>query len=600
MAPHLRHHKQNNAQRPAVVLSSNSVVGQRMAVSLGVELSNRFGDGAVEVIRSVERLMSEVMPLQVAPETLDVVQPRSIVRQPLDGEPGGALGERGAACLAGVDRAVVEDEHEGLDRNPELGPIAPIDLLQESDEVRASFGPAGVNNELALRPVEHPEHRHFGALARRRNAQIGPSLGPDVRQVRMGERFGLVAEEQHDVTGLSLRFEQLPAQARPVHGVGVLPTFQRVAGSPPAEAPLFPQHDGQPRDRDAHACAHLDLIRQTRQRPVRAIGHRRGQDLLGHRQGALSLDGSWPRRDRCLQRLEPPRPEGAAPEPHRILAHPEGLGDLAAGPARQGEQNRPRSVRFAAIPRVAQSNQRRFLFCVCPNRGFARHDPSLKSDQTMESRPASVGQPDHTCLARRHPQIQLAFCLAHARRKFVAVYKATHAPLARDVIASLGEVYATEARIRGRRAEERRAVRQAETKPILDGLKTRLMTALAELPSRSSLVEAIKYMLGHWAGLTVFLEDGRIEVDTNTVERTMRPIALGRKNALFAGSESGARTWAILASLINTAKLNDLDPQTYLADVLERMISGRTPVNRLDELLAWNWKAARDALVTAA
>ena len=188
----------------------------------------------------------------------------------------------------------------------------------------------------------------------------------------------------------------------------------------------------------------------------------------------------------------------------------------------------------------------------------------------------------------------------HARRKFVAVYKATHAPLARDVIASLGEVYAIEARIRGRNAAERRAVRQAETKPIMDGLKTRLMTALAELPSRSSLVEAIKYMLGHWAGLTVFLEDGRIEVDTNTVERTMRPIALGRKNALFAGSESGARTWAILASLINTAKLNDLDPQTYLADVLERMISGRTPVNRLDELLAWNWKAARAALATAA
>ena len=203
-------------------------------------------------------------------------------------------------------------------------------------------------------------------------------------------------------------------------------------------------------------------------------------------------------------------------------------------------------------------------------------------------------------LARRHPQIQLAFCLAHARRKFVAVYKATHAPLARDVIAALSEVYAIEARIRGRSAAERRAVRQAETKPIMEALKARLMTALAELPSRSSLVEAIKYMLGHWAGLTLFLEDGRIEVDTNTVERTMRPIALGRKNALFAGSESGARTWAILASLINTAKLNDLDPQTYLADVLERMISGRTPVNRLDELLAWNWKAARAAMATAA
>src|SRR3712207_1447403 len=91
-------------------------------------------------------------------------------------------------------------------------------------------------------------------------------------------------------------------------------------------------------------------------------------------------------------------------------------------------------------------------------------------------------------LARCHPHIQLAFCLAHARRKFVAVYKATHAPLARDVIASPGEVYAIEAQIWGRNAEERRAVRQTETKPIMDALKTRLMAALAELPSRSSLV----------------------------------------------------------------------------------------------------------------
>src|SRR3954471_22824122 len=99
------------------MLSSSSVVGQRMAVSLGVERSNRFVDGAVEVIRTVERLMSEVMPLQVAPESLDVVQLRRVFRQPLDREPVGALGERGAACLAGVDRAVVEDQNEGLDRD---------------------------------------------------------------------------------------------------------------------------------------------------------------------------------------------------------------------------------------------------------------------------------------------------------------------------------------------------------------------------------------------------------------------------------------------------------------------------------------------------
>ena len=152
------------------LLSSNSPVGQRMAASFGVEFPDSIVDGLIEVFRSRGGLVSEVMPLQVAPDRFDVVQLRSVFRQPLDPEPVGALGERGAACLAGVDRAVVEDEHEGLDRNPELGPIAPIDLLQESDEVRASFGPAGVNNELAPSPVEHAEHCHFGALARGWNA----------------------------------------------------------------------------------------------------------------------------------------------------------------------------------------------------------------------------------------------------------------------------------------------------------------------------------------------------------------------------------------------------------------------------------------------
>jgi hypothetical protein len=120
--------------------------------------------------------------------------------------------------------------------------------------------------------------------------------------------------------------------------------------------------------RDAHARARLDLVRQTGQRPVRAIRHRPGQDLLGHDQRALCLDGRWPRRDRFLQRLDPARHKGAAPEAHRILAHPEGLGNLGAGPARQGEQDRPRPVRLAAIPRVAQSNQLPPLHFVHRNR----------------------------------------------------------------------------------------------------------------------------------------------------------------------------------------------------------------------------------------
>src|SRR3954454_25142954 len=116
-------------------LSSSSMVSQRMAASFGIEFPDGVVDGLIEVVRSGEGLVSEMMPLQVAPETLDIVQLRSVFRQPLDPEPMSPLGEGGTSRLAGVDRTVVEDQNEGLDRDAELGTIAAVDLLQESDEV---------------------------------------------------------------------------------------------------------------------------------------------------------------------------------------------------------------------------------------------------------------------------------------------------------------------------------------------------------------------------------------------------------------------------------------------------------------------------------
>jgi transposase len=108
-------------------------------------------------------------------------------------------------------------------------------------------------------------------------------------------------------------------------------------------------------------------------------------------------------------------------------------------------------------------------------------------------------------------------------------------------------------------------------------------------PVDTSLIKAIDYMLERWQGLMAFLDDGRLEPDTNTVERSIRPIAIGKKNSLFSG-EGGGATWAILSSLLITARLNGVDPEAYLVDVLERMVSGRTTNDRLHELLAWNWK----------
>ena len=202
--------------------------------------------------------------------------------------------------------------------------------------------------------------------------------------------------------------------------------------------------------------------------------------------------------------------------------------------------------------------------------------------------------------AREAGTIRLAFCLAHARRKFVKVYKNTKSPFVQEVIERIAAIYAIEERVRGTSAEIRLAARQRESKPLMEELKTRLTEVRRDISAKSPLAEAINYTLGHWEGLTVFLTDGRVEVDTNTVERSMRPIALGRKNSLFSGSEGGAESWAILASLLNTAKLNGLDPQTYLCDVLERIVSGRTKNHQLHELLAWNWKAAPEPASQAA
>ncbi len=205
------------------------------------------------------------------------------------------------------------------------------------------------------------------------------------------------------------------------------------------------------------------------------------------------------------------------------------------------------------------------------------------------AKPSRVGGP-----------ITLAFCLAHARRRFFEVHKATGSPAAAEALRRFAAIYAIEARIRGTTAEHRATVRQAETRPLFEDFKPWLMDRLAEISAKEPLATAIRYMLGHWDGLMVFLDDGRVEVDNNTVERTIRPIALGRKNALFAGSASGGESWAILASLINTAKLHGIDPQAYVADILDRIVCGHTKINALRDLLPWIWKAARTEQAVAA
>ncbi len=201
--------------------------------------------------------------------------------------------------------------------------------------------------------------------------------------------------------------------------------------------------------------------------------------------------------------------------------------------------------------------------------------------------------------ARLGDAITLAFCWAHLRRKFFDIAKGGSAPIASEALERIAVLYAIEETIRGRSADERRAERQEKSKPLVLALKTWLEQQLARVSAKSVIAEAIRYGLNHWDGLVRFLEDGRIELDTNIVERGMRPIALNRKNALFAGHDGGAENWACLASLIETCKLHGVDPQAYFADVLTKLVN-LWPQSRLDELMPWAWAASRTSHQLAA
>jgi transposase len=191
--------------------------------------------------------------------------------------------------------------------------------------------------------------------------------------------------------------------------------------------------------------------------------------------------------------------------------------------------------------------------------------------------------------------VKLAFCWAHVRRRFYEIASAGPAPIASEALERIARLYAIETDIRGRSAEARRRVRQEISRPLVEILKPWLKAQLDRVSQKGKLAEAIRYALARWEGLSLFLDDGRVEMDSNIVERAIRPIALNRKNALFAGSDGGGEHWAVLASLIETCKLNGVDPQGYVADVITRIVQGH-PNSRLDELLPWAYVAPISAV----
>jgi transposase len=193
----------------------------------------------------------------------------------------------------------------------------------------------------------------------------------------------------------------------------------------------------------------------------------------------------------------------------------------------------------------------------------------------------SVGEP---------AKVQEVACMAHVRRKFFDIHAATASPIAGEAIRQIAALYGVEGEARGQPADARRTIRNAKAKPLMDTFHVWLEQQLARIPKGSDLAVAIRYALTRFTALSRYLDDGTLEIDNNIAERAIRGLAVGRKNWLFAGSDTGGQRAAAIYSLIETAKLNAVNPEAWLADILPRI--DEHPNKRLHELLPWNWKPA--------
>ncbi len=195
------------------------------------------------------------------------------------------------------------------------------------------------------------------------------------------------------------------------------------------------------------------------------------------------------------------------------------------------------------------------------------------------------GYGGYTALARRRQQVRLAFCWAHVRRKFYEL--ADSSPVATEVLRRIALLYRVEDEVRGSTAEQRCAARAERSRVIVEELHQYLAARGRQVSAKSKLGEAIRYALTRWDGLSRFIDDGRIDLDSNTVERSIRPLALNRKNALFAGSDEGGDNWAVIATLIENCKISGINPHDWLTQTLSKLANGH-PANNVGNLMPWS------------
>jgi transposase len=236
-------------------------------------------------------------------------------------------------------------------------------------------------------------------------------------------------------------------------------------------------------------------------------------------------------------------------------------------------------------------------FFYSPDRGGKHPEEHLASYAGLMQADAYAGfNRLYEALRKPGPIIE-ASCWAHARRKLFDLARINKAPIALRAVERMDALFAIEREINGEPPHERKRVRNERSRPLVVALETWLREQRSKLSARNEIAKAIRYSLNRWASFTRFLDDGRLCMSNNAAERALRGIAVGRHNWTFAGSDEGGRRAAAIYTLVETAKLNDIDPQAWLTDVLARLQDH--PAKRIDELLPWNWKRARQQKAAA-
>ena len=472
--------------------------------------------------------------------------------------------------LARAKRLQFGAASEKLDRLVEQLELQLEDLEEEEGETIARL--ATLEAAVALQAVQDkrtparktlPEH-----LPREEITHAAPCACP-----RCGGKLSKLGEDVTEV------LDYLPARFKVIRHVRPKFSCRACEAITQAPAPALPIERGKPGPGLlAHVlvskfCDHLPLYRQS------AIYAREGVDL------ERSTLADWVGRSAALLR---PLAEALA---DHVMAGPVLHGDDTPVPVLSPGHGKTREGRFWVYVR----NERPHAGEAAPAVAYF-YSPDRKGERPQSHLQAFRGvlhADGYAGYNRLYEQgrIREAACMAHVRRKFFDVAAAMPSPIATEAVARIAQLYQIEENIRGQPPDLRRTARQARSKPIFDDLIAWLEHTKPMLSGKSELAKAIRYALSRKDALARFLDDGRVEIDNSAAERALRGVALGRKNYLFIGSDDAGARAATIYSLIETAKLNGVDPEAWLADVLARIADH--PNRQINELLPWSWAQQR-------